>query len=108
MSEPDAAAPQVIDDIEQDRFVFEQDGATAVLAYEVEDGRLLLLHTGVPEQLGGRGVGGRLVEAAVVRAARDGLEIAPWCPFVRKWLKEHADAVSGVTIDWSPPPGLRG
>jgi uncharacterized protein len=102
MNEQDSA-PQVIDDTAHDRFVIEEDGATAELVYEVEGRRLLLLHTQVPEQLGGRGLGGRLVQASVTRSARDGLIVVPWCPYARKWLQDHPDVAAGVTIDWSEP-----
>jgi predicted GNAT family acetyltransferase len=77
------------------------------LDYEVEDGRLVLVHTEVPKQLGGRGLGGRLVQAGVERAAREGLTVAPWCPYARKWLRDHPDAIASVVVDWSEPPALR-
>jgi uncharacterized protein len=97
--------PRVIDDTARHRFVIEEEGATAQLVYEVTGRRLFLLHTQVPEQLGGRGLAGRLVQASVVRAARDGVVIVPFCPYARKWLQDHPDVAAGVTIDWSEPPG---
>ena len=95
--------PEIVDDAAHERFVAEVDGELARLEYEVEGGRLLLLHTEVPEPLGGRGLGGRLVQAAVARAAREGLTVAPWCPYARKWLQDHPDAAAPAVIDWSPP-----
>jgi uncharacterized protein len=100
------SAPPVIDDTAHDRFVIETEGATAQLVYEVDGRRLLLLHTQVPEELGGRGLGGRLVRASVARAAHDGLIVVPWCPYARKWLQDHPDVAAGVTIDWSEPPAF--
>jgi predicted GNAT family acetyltransferase len=98
------SAPDIVDDAEHERFVAEVDGTMARLEYEVDDGRLVLIHTEVPDRLGGRGLGGRLVQAGVARAARDGLTLAPWCPYARRWLQEHPDATASVVIDWSPPP----
>jgi predicted GNAT family acetyltransferase len=98
------SVPPVVDDTAHGRFVIEDEGATAQLLYEVEGRRLLLLHTEVPEQLGGRGLAGRLVRASVARAAADGLVIVPWCPYARKWLQDHPDVAAGVTIDWSERP----
>jgi predicted GNAT family acetyltransferase len=96
----------VYDDRPNSRFVLDEDGASATLEYLTEPGRLILAHTEVPEALGGRGIGGRLVEAALKRAAADGETIVPWCPFARGWLHEHADRTAGVTIDFkTPPPG---
>ena len=103
-----AEAPSVIDVPGESRFVLDDHGVRAELVYEVDGGRLLLLHTGVPEELGGRGVGGRLVRASVQRAARDHLTVVPWCPFARQWLRRHPDVVAeaGIAVDWRsrPPP----
>jgi uncharacterized protein len=96
--------PAVRDDREHGRFVVEQDGAIAELVYETEPGRLILVHTGVPEILGGRGVGGQLVRAAVARADAEALTVVPWCPFARRWLADHPDVAATVTIDWASPP----
>ncbi len=97
-------AHEVRDDPGHHRFVFEDDGALAELVYSREPGRLILVHTGVPDALGGRGIGGRLVRAALARAADEGLTVVPWCPFARKWLRDHPDVAGTVTIDWTRPP----
>lgn len=103
MDQGDQAGDGVVDDTATSRFLHATDGLEAELVYRAEDGRLVLVHTGVPDELGGRGLGGRLVRAALARAARTGEVVAPWCPFARRWLEEHPDEASGVTIDWSPP-----
>ncbi len=96
--------PEVADVPAESRFVFREDRALAELVYELDGDRLILIHTGVPEALGGRGIGGRLVRASIARAAREGLTIVPWCPFARHWLQEHPDAAQGVTVDFKTPP----
>jgi predicted GNAT family acetyltransferase len=101
------SGPDVVDDTEHQRFVAEVEGALARLDYQVGEGRLVLVHTEVPEQLGGRGLGGRLVQAGVARAARDGVALVPWCPYARKWLRDHPDAAASVEIDWSERPANR-
>jgi uncharacterized protein len=100
------ATPPVVDDPGQERFVAEQDGARAELIYELDGDRLVLIHTRVPDRLGGRGLGGELVRAAVAKAVGQGLTIAPWCPYARKWLTDHPDEAGDVKIDWSAPPAL--
>lgn len=70
------------------------------MVYRLNGKRLVLIHTGVPEALAGRGVGGVLVSAAVDRAAREGLTIVPLCPFARSWLERHPDAAARAVIDW--------
>jgi hypothetical protein len=92
----------VIDLPEQGRFELDADGHVAELAYRVVGDRLVLIHTEVPVALGGRGIGGRLVRAAVERAAADGLTIVPRCPFARRWLERHPDEAGTVPVDWEP------
>ena len=60
----------------------------------------MLVHTEVPVELEGRGIGGRLVTAAVDRAAREGLTLVPLCPFARSWLERHPEVASKAVIDW--------
>ena len=93
----------VRDDTSGHRFVHAEDGLEARLVYRTRADRLVLVHTEVPEALGGRGIGGRLVRAAVDRAAATGETLVPVCPFARKWLRDHPDDVGGVSIDWSDP-----
>jgi uncharacterized protein len=93
-------ALQVTDNQAEARFELDTDGHVAVLMYRRNGKRLVLIHTDVPVELEGRGIGGRLVEAAIDRAARDGLTIVPLCPFARSWLERHADQAARVPIDW--------
>src|SRR3954462_8768107 len=86
------------------RFVVQHDGALAELVYRAEPGRLVLVHTGVPDALEGRGIGGCLVRAAGTRAAAPHLTVGPWCPFAPGWLPAHPDVAATVTIDWDRPP----
>jgi predicted GNAT family acetyltransferase len=94
----------VHDDQANSRLVLEVDGSTAELIYDTEPGRLVLIHTEVPEVLGGRGIGGQLVRAAVKHARDEGLTVVPWCPFARRWLAEHPDVSANVPIDWKTLP----
>ncbi len=98
-------APQVIDNAQNARFEISIDGALAELTYRRRGDRLILVHTGVPEALGGRGLAGLLVQAAVAKAAAEGLTVVPLCPFARSWLERHPDAAAEVTVDWGEPVG---
>ena len=61
----------------ESRFVIDVDGIEAELLYRIEPGRLVLIHTEVPDALGGRGLGGQLVLAAIARARADNLGDTP-------------------------------
>jgi uncharacterized protein len=96
-------ATQVTDNRETSRFEVSENGSLAQLIYRRRADRLVLVHTEVPEALGGRGVGGQLVRAALRRAAAEHLTVVPLCPFARGWLERHPDDAGQVTVDWASP-----
>jgi predicted GNAT family acetyltransferase len=98
---------EVHDEQTAHRFVLEEDGEVAELTYRTEPGRLFLVHTGVPDEIEGRGIGGRLVRAALDRARAEQLTVVPWCPFARRWIREHPEEVEGIDIDWKTPRPAR-
>lgn len=83
------------------RFTMDTPAGPAVLSYTaLPDGTLDLQHTSVPSDERGEGIGGRLVEAALAHARREGVRIVPSCPFVRGWLGRnpgHEDLVATGT-----------
>ena len=97
--------PPVLHLTDESRFVVRLGDAEAELVYGVRGDRMILVHTGVPEELGGRGLGHPLVNAAVGHAASQRLVVAPWCPFARRLLEQHPEMAAGVQVDWAPPPG---
>lgn len=90
----------VTDNQAESQFEIRADGHPAELSYHRSGNRLALIHTEVPEELEGQGIGGRLVTAAIDRAAREGLTIVPYCPFARRWLQRHPEVAGRATIDW--------
>src|SRR5260370_1995830 len=92
MSEPVSDSANVIDNTGASRFELREDGRLAELAYRARGDRLVLVHTEVPVELEGRGIGGRLVTAAVPRAVREGLTPVPFCPFPPPSPERHPDA----------------
>ncbi|HSZ37334.1 MAG TPA: GNAT family N-acetyltransferase [Acidimicrobiales bacterium] len=99
---------QVVDVPAEDRFVVKAEGMEAELVYRVSGNQIFLLHTEVPEALGGRGIAGQLVRASIRRAESDHLTVVPWCPYARRWLKEHPDEAGGVHVDFTIPPPAEG
>lgn len=92
----DPSTPDVVDNDAHERLELVQRDERAELRYRVEDGRLVLLHTEVPDAWSGQGVGGRLVEAAIVKATREGLELDSQCPFATKWMENHPETVAAA------------
>src|SRR5215468_8424813 len=61
------------------------DGAIAVAYYKVEDGRVVLLHTEVPQELSGREYGSRLAHGVFEALRRDGRRVIAKCPFMSSY-----------------------
>lgn len=105
VSVTDANDISVIDNQSESRLEVQVDGQLAELVYHKNGNRLVLIHTEVPESLGGHGIGGRLVQAAVDKAAASGATIVPLCPYARSWLERHPDEAARVPMDWTKPAG---
>jgi predicted GNAT family acetyltransferase len=95
---------EVVDEKDRQRFTVTEGGSVAELVYRDEGGRLVLVHTGVPDELGGRGIAAALVRHAVEAASTRGQSVAPWCPYARHWQEQHPDVAATVEVDWAPPP----
>ena len=97
---PVSDAAEITDNEAGSRLEIRAGDRLAGLAYRRNGRRLVLIHTEVPPELEGRGIGGALVSAVIDRAAQDGMTIVPLCPFARSWLQRHPDSASRVTVDW--------
>ena len=77
---------------EKSRYELRLDGhLIGLAAYRRRDGRISLTHTEVDPSCEGRGFGSKLAAAALEDAARDGLEVAPLCPFIADYIKKHPE-----------------
>src|SRR3954447_11105282 len=92
--------PDVVDNPAAGRFELNVDGHLAELVYRLNGKRLVLIHTGVPDELEGRGLGGQLVRAALEKAKAEGLTVVPRCPFAADWLRRHPEATAGADVEW--------
>ena len=92
--------PPVVDNDAEHRFEVDVNGHLGFLTYRRPGQRLVLIHTEVPDELGGRGVGSALVRAAIDHAVAQHLQVVPLCPFAKSWLREHPDVAARVEIDW--------
>jgi predicted GNAT family acetyltransferase len=66
----------------QNRFETSEQGETAELVYQLEDGVLDIVHTGVPKPMEGRGVAAALTKTALDYARANGLKVRPSCSYV--------------------------
>ncbi len=73
------------------RFTTEVDGHEAELVYVPEDGAIAIVHTGVPSEIGGRGIAADLVKAALEFARAQGLKVAPRCSYAEAYVRRHRE-----------------
>lgn len=75
---------------EKQRFSATVDGHECVLDYRAAEAEVLdLHHTGVPPELGGRGIGTQLVRDALDWAGKNGTRVIPSCPFVADVIRRY-------------------
>ena len=75
----------------QHRFELTVDGHIAAAHYELDGGVITFVHTEVPVELGGKGIGSKLVQGALDQVRADGLKVIAQCPFVKGWIGKHPD-----------------
>jgi predicted GNAT family acetyltransferase len=74
------------------RFELTQNGATAYVDYEPRDNNTIeLLHTEVPADLRGKGVGTRLIKESLELAESRNLQIISSCPFATGFIEKHPE-----------------
>jgi predicted GNAT family acetyltransferase len=73
------------------RFTTEVDGQHAVLDYTVSGDVMTITHTGVPQAIGGRGIAGQLMRAALMTARDAGWKIIPACSYAAAYLAKHPE-----------------
>jgi predicted GNAT family acetyltransferase len=81
--------PEIHDSPERHRYELEIEGLTAFVRYRRLPGAIRLIHTEVPEELAGRGLGSRLARHVLEAARAEGLRVVPVCPFIAAWMKKH-------------------
>ena len=81
----------VVNNREHHRYELTVEGHLAAAYYKVSDGIITFEHTEVPPELGGKGVGSRLVKGALDQARADGLKVIAECPFVRGYIGKHPE-----------------
>jgi len=73
----------------ESRFEAQVDDCLAFVDYQINGKQITLVHTEVPSQLGGQGVGGKIVKAALDFAVDNHLKVLPECPFVARYIERH-------------------
>lgn len=81
----------VVNNKAQHRFELVVEGHLAAAYYELAGGVITFVHTEVPPELGGKGVGSKLIQGALDQVRAGGLKVIAQCPFVKGWIGKHPE-----------------
>ena len=81
----------VRDNTKLHRFELDTDGHIAFSEYKRGNGVLTIMHTEVPKELGGRGVGSTLIGGVLDTVRAQGLKVKPLCPFAKAYVERHPE-----------------
>ena len=92
--------PAVSNNPAASQFELSTDGKISVLQYRLRPGRIVFLHTEVPAELEGHGIGGKLARAGLEFAQEQALKVVPLCPFVTEYIKRHPEFIDLVAAEY--------
>ena len=81
----------IVNNTAKHRYELAVDGHIAATHYEIADGVITFVHTEVPPELGGKGIGSKLIKGALDQVRAEGLKVIAECPFVKAYIEKHPD-----------------
>jgi uncharacterized protein len=82
---------EVVNNRAHHRYELVVEGHLAATYYKLSDGVITFIHTEVPPELGGKGVGSALIKGALDQVRAEGLKVIPECPFVKAYIDKHPE-----------------
>ena len=81
----------VVDNPTHHRFELPVGDAIAAAYYRFEGDRVVLVHTEVPQQLSGQGIGSRLAEGVFALIRESGRKVVTESSFMAAWASRHPE-----------------
>ncbi|MGE8687818.1 MAG: GNAT family N-acetyltransferase [Achromobacter sp.] len=81
----------VTQDIERSRYTATVEGVLCVLDYHLQGDIMTITHTGVPSQVGGRGIAAELTRHALESARANGWKVRPQCSYAEVYMRRHPE-----------------
>lgn len=75
----------------QSRFTATVDGVLCVLDYQLQGDTMVIVHTGVPSPVGGRGIAAELTKFALDSARAQGWKVRPVCSYAEVYMRRHPE-----------------
>jgi predicted GNAT family acetyltransferase len=83
---------EVILNTERNRFELEIENQIAFIEFDkIEPNILDFVHTEVPEELSGKGIGSKLAKGALKYSKDNNLKVIPSCPFIKNYIEKHSE-----------------
>jgi predicted GNAT family acetyltransferase len=82
-------SPEVLNNANAHRFELHSGESMAWLDYRLQNRTIVLVHTEVPPELAGHGVGAKLVKASLEYARESGLTVVPRCSFAAAYIRKN-------------------
>ena len=73
------------------RYELDVDDHMAFVEYDLQPGVITFVHTQVPRELGGRGVGSALARGALADVRRQRQKVVAHCSFIRTFMAKHPE-----------------
>jgi len=84
-------ADDVSDNTAKSRYELNVDGHIAFVDYRLRPDKIILVHTEVPSELGGRGVGSKLARGTLDAVRKRGLKADIRCDFLASYIQKHPE-----------------
>ncbi len=81
----------VVDNPAKQRFEARVQGELAIAEYERKGDTIFFMHTEVPQQLRGRGIGQALAHGALEQARSEGSRVVAYCRFIAAYIDRHPE-----------------
>ncbi|MEO8306246.1 MAG: GNAT family N-acetyltransferase [Betaproteobacteria bacterium] len=98
------AKVEVRHNVQASRFEATVEGNLCVADYTLVGNVMRIHHTEVHPSLARRGIAGEIVKTAFAYAEANGLNVEPWCGYVRAYMKRHPETQRLLPADF---PALR-
>lgn len=85
------------------QFEIKVDGHVARIEYHIMDDRIFLVHTEVPEELSGQGIGSLLAQKTLDKIEKMNLKVVPYCNFIAAYIRKNPEyrrlLATGINIE---------
>jgi predicted GNAT family acetyltransferase len=85
------AMSEIVNNRAHHRFELAVEGHIAATYYQIVDSVITFVHTEVPPELGGKGIGSKLIRGALDQVRSEGLKVVAQCPFVKAYIDKHGE-----------------